>query len=166
MFAATGALATEPAAPLIVSKNAAIAAPPASVWATIGKFADLTWITSIVKASSATDGNTVGSVRTLDLGGPKLTEKLTAYDGPGMSYGYTIIDTPENRKIVPVSDYHSTLTVRPGADGGSLVSWEGRFERADTSEHPAAGQDDAAAVKAISGIYSTGLADLAKKFAK
>ena len=50
-----------------------IAAPPAKVWAIVQNFSDLTWV-PVVKSSTATEGNNVGSVRTLDLGGPKLVE--------------------------------------------------------------------------------------------
>jgi hypothetical protein len=61
---------------LKVTQSVEIAAPPAKVWGIIKNFEDLTWHPAI-KASSATDGSKVGSVRTLDLGGPKLVERLT-----------------------------------------------------------------------------------------
>ena len=45
-----------------------------------------------VKSDTATNGNTVGSVRTLDLGGPKLIESLTKYDATKLRYSYRITD--------------------------------------------------------------------------
>jgi len=58
------------AAPVLhETKVMEIAAPPAKVWGVIEQFSDLTWVPP-VKSSTATQGNAVGSVRTLDLGGP------------------------------------------------------------------------------------------------
>ncbi len=161
-FAWTAA-AHDAAPTLNVTKRVELHAAPAAVWSTIGNFADLTWV-SLVKSSTATRGNAVGSVRTLDLGGPQLVERLTKYEPKKMRYAYAILNTPANRKVLPVSHYHSVIAVMPAAGGGSTVTWHGTFERADTSATPAAGQDDAAAVKAVTGVYETGLGDLAKKF--
>jgi len=58
------------AAPVLhETKTMEIAAPPDKVWGVIEQFSDLTWVPP-VKSSTATQGNAVGSVRTLDLGGP------------------------------------------------------------------------------------------------
>lgn len=155
------ALAPARAAPaaLHADQTVAIDAPPARVWSIVRNFADLTWHPA-VKNSTATDGNKPGSVRTLDLGGPKLTEELVVYDPKGMLYTYRITDDPANVKVLPVTEYVSTISVRPGTDKGSVVEWQGTFMRADHSDAPAPGQDDAAAVKAISGVYAGGLAHL------
>ena len=53
-----------------------IAAPPAKVWAIIQNFNDMSWHPA-VKSTDAPAGNAIGTVRTLDLGGPKLIEQLT-----------------------------------------------------------------------------------------
>ncbi len=125
----------------------------------VRNFSDLTWHPAI-KASTATQGNTPGSVRTLDLGGPKLVEQLVAYDAPDMQYTYRITDNPANVKVLPVTSYVSTISVRPDPGRGSIVDWRGTFMRADPSSTPQAGMDDAAAVKSISGVYGGGLAHL------
>ncbi len=138
-----------------------ISAPPAKVWAIIQNFSDLTWHPAI-KKSEATTGNTVGSIRTLDLGGPKLTEELTKYNASKMTYSYKFTDDPNNIKVIPAANYHSTITVKPGPNHGSTVVWRGSFTRADPSPTPAAGMDDAAAVKAITGVYRGGLDNLKK----
>ena len=139
-----------------------IAASPAKVWGIVENFGDLTWVPP-VKSSTATEGNTVGSVRTLDLGGPKLIEKLISYDPAKRSYTYVITDDPANKKALPVSHYRSVITVAPGSGDGSKVTWTGNFERADTGASPAAGMDDASAKKAVAGVYKVGLDNLKKK---
>ena len=157
---ATAALA-QSAAPLHLDRTVAIDAPPAKVWSMIGHFAGMTWHPAI-KASSATQGDTPGSVRTLDLGGPRLVEQLAAYDAAKMTYTYTITDLPANTQVLPVTAYTSTISVRPGPNATSVVDWQGTFRRLDPSATPQSGQDDAAALKAIDGVYSGGLAQLKK----
>ena len=162
MVGATGA--ARAAAPVLhETKTMAIAAPPAKVWAVIENFADMSWVPP-VKSTTATEGNTPGSVRTLDLGGPKLMERLKAYDAKRMTYTYAITDDPANMKTLPVSDYVSTITVAPSGTG-SLVTWTGSFKRADTSEKPPATMDDKAAEGAIAGVYDAGLGGLKAKAA-
>lgn len=46
-------------------------------------------------------------------------------------------------------DYSSTIGVTP-AGSGSVVTWRGSFQ-------PAGGADDAAAAKAMGGVYRAGL---------
>jgi carbon monoxide dehydrogenase subunit G len=155
----TGAFAAAPE--LKVSQSVTIAASPDKVWAIIKNFGDLTWHPA-VKASPATDGENVGSVRTLDLGGPKLVERLTAKSDAMMSYSYAITDDPANVKVVPVTDYQSTIKVTKSGKG-SKVTWSGHFHRADPSAKPAADQDDKSAIKAVTGIYKGGLDALKKR---
>lgn len=138
-----------------------IAAPPAKVWAIIHDFSDLTWV-PVVKSSTATEGNTTGSIRTLDLGGPKLVEQLKDYNDAGMTYTYAITDDPANVKSLPVTHYTSTITVKPSGSG-SRVIWIGSFKRADTGPTPAATMDDATATTAVGGVYNAGLDNLKKK---
>jgi len=152
------------AAPLLhETKTMEIGASPAKVWAVIESFGDMTWVPP-VKASNATMGNTPGSVRTLDLGGPKLMEQLKTYDAASMTYTYVITPDPANVKTLPVSDYASTITVKPSGMG-SLVTWTGAFKRADQGDHPAANMNDKAATDAIGGVYDAGLGGLKAKVA-
>jgi hypothetical protein len=92
--------------------------------------------------------------------GAKIEESLYKYDAPSMSYSYYIdkVDT----KVLPVTNYSSTLVVEP--DGAkSKVEWRGAFFRADPLFDPPPGQDDAAATKAVTALYVSGLAALKKK---
>ena len=139
-----------------------IAAPPAKVWTIIHNFPDLTWVPP-VKSSTATNGNKPGSVRTLDLGGPQLKEQLVRYNAANHSYTYRITADPANVKVLPVRDYLSTISVKPGANHGSTVVWQGSFNRADPSANPAPEGNDAAAEKAITGVYRAGLDNLKTK---
>ena len=155
--------AAHAAAPtLSVRESTTLKAAPAQVWAVVQNFGDMSWVPP-VKNTTATQGNTPGSVRTIDLGGPKLVETLRGYDAGSMSYHYTIDDTAANKATLPVSNYSSTLQVQPGADGGSVVNWSGTFQRADTSDTPKAGMDDATAQTAVKGVYQAGFAGLAKR---
>jgi len=162
-IAVIGSIGTvQAAAPVLTeTKTIEIAAPPAKVWSVIAQFSDLTWVPP-VKASTATQGNMVGSVRTLDLGGPRLLEELKAYDAAAMSYTYVITRDPANVKTLPVTDYTSTITVKPSA-AGSLVTWTGTFKRADQGDAPAATMDDKTATTAIGGVYDAGLGGLKAK---
>ncbi len=144
-----------------VTESVSIDAPPAKVWGIIQNFGDMSWHPA-VKSDTATNGNTVGSVRTLDLGGPKLIESLTKYDATKLRYSYRITDDPNNVKTLPVTKYSSSLSVKKGAKGSTTVTWTGRFLRADPSPTPAAGQDDESAVKAVTGVYRGGLDNLKK----
>ena len=144
---------------LHVSHSVSIDAPAARVWGIVHDFGNLTWVPA-VKSSHATMGNKAGSVRTLDLGGPILTERLVHYDAPAMMYKYRIQNTPSNLKTLPVSHYVSVITVKSLGHAKSKVTWTGDFERADTSAHPKKGMGNHAALTAVKGIYSTGLANL------
>ncbi len=162
VFASAGA--AHAAAPLLhETKTMDIAAPPAKVWAVIQNFGDMSRVPP-VKASAATKGNAPGSVRTLDLGGPKLVEQLETYDAGAMTYTYVITPDPANVKTLPVTDYTSTITVKPSGTG-SLVTWTGAFKRADQGDHPAANMDDKTATGAIGGVYDAGLGGLKSKVA-
>lgn len=150
------------AAPVLSeSRTMEIAAPPAKVWSVIEQFSDMTWVPP-VKSSTATQGNIVGSVRTLDLGGPRLVEELKAYDSQAMTYTYVITSDPANIKTLPVTDYTSTISVKPSATG-SVVTWMSTFKRADQGDAPAANMDDKTANGAIAGVYGAGLDGLKAK---
>jgi hypothetical protein len=74
--------------------------------------------------SAATNGKIPGSNRTLDFGGPVLTETLVAYNGPAHTYTYKIADTAANLRVVPVRGLIAQISAVPAADGGSVATWE------------------------------------------
>jgi len=65
---------------------------------------------------------------------------------------------------LPLTDYNAVMTVEKGDKAGETkVTWMGRFYRLYKLNPPIPeGQDDATAVKAIEGIFDSGLANLQK----
>jgi len=140
-----------------------IAAPVDKVWEVAGTFSDVTWVPA-VKSSTATKGNTIGSIRTLDFGGGvTLTETLVSYDASRHRYTYRIINNAANQKTAPISDMQATISVMPADGGGSIATWNASFRRVDQSANPAPGMDDATALKQIAATLTMGLAGLKKK---
>ncbi|MEO5696639.1 MAG: SRPBCC family protein [Burkholderiaceae bacterium] len=135
-----------------------INAPPAAVWARIKNFDALKDWHPAVAASPADQGNNVGSVRELELkGGGRLTETLEGYDDAKMKYSYR----GKDGGALPVTNYTSTISV--SAEGTqSVVEWRGAFYRGYPNNDPPPDQNDEAAVKAIKGVYQSGLENLKK----
>lgn len=141
-----------------VTEQITIAAPPAAVWARIRNFDALKDWHPAVAESPASKGNEEGSVRSLKLkGGGALTETLEAHDDARMRYSYRAKDGG----ALPVTNYTSTISVR--AEGSqSVVEWRGAFYRGHPNNDPPPDQNDEAAVRAVTGVYQSGLAHLKK----
>lgn len=139
-----------------VTEQVTLDAPPAAVWAKIRNFDALKDWHPAVASSPADKGNQEGSVRTLTLkGGGTLIETLEAYDDAKMRYSYRAKDGG----ALPVTNYTSTISVRP--DGGkSIVEWRGAFYRGYPNNDPPPDQNDEAALRAVTGVYQAGLANL------
>jgi carbon monoxide dehydrogenase subunit G len=133
-------------------------APPGAVWAKIKNFDALKDWHPAVAQSPADKGNSVGSVRQLKLkGGGELTETLEGFDDAKMKYSYRAADGG----ALPVTNYTSTISVS-GEGNQSVVEWRGAFYRAYQNNDPPPDQNDEAAVKAITGVYKSGLENLKK----
>jgi len=145
-----------------VRESIEINAPPARVWAVIGNFQDMGWLQPVSKTEGE-KGNEIGATRRLTLSpGATVDEELYKYDAEKMSYSYRI--TAVDVKVLPVTNYSSTLTVSPGADGkGAVLEWAGAFYRGYPLNDPPPELDDEAAVKAVSGLYRAGLEAFKKK---
>lgn len=138
-----------------------INAPSAKVWAMVGDFNGFDKWVPPVEASSATSGNTVGSVRTLSItGGEKLNEVLESYDAAGMKLGYKMREP--NTKVLPVNNYSSTIMVAAQGTNASKVTWRGAFYRGFMNNNPPAELNDEAALKAVTGLYKVSLEKLKK----
>jgi hypothetical protein len=131
-----------------VTETVDTSARPKAVWKVIGKFdAIVDWLPGVA-SSPATKHSAVGSVRTITLkaaGNPTVVETLTARGGHSYSYKIDKVDP----KVLPVTGYTSTISVAK-TKTGSTVTWHGDFT-------PAGGADDAAAEKAVGGLYRSGL---------
>src|SRR4051812_16701494 len=145
-----------------VRESIEINAPPAKVWAAIGNFQDMNWLAPVSKTEGE-KANEIGATRRLTLSpGATVDEELYKYDAEKMTYSYRI--TAVDVKVLPVTNYSSTLTVSPGADGkGSQLEWTGAFYRGYPLNDPPPELSDEAAVKAVSGLYQSALEALRKK---
>jgi mxaD protein len=145
---------------LTVTQTIEIKAPPEAVWSRISDFNGLnTWHPAVAKSEilSGTN-NKKGAIRLLTLqDGGTIKEKLLRYNSQGMSFKYSIIEG-----VLPVSHYISTIRVKPGKDGGSVVEWYGKFQRKSPLAYPPAGEDDATATNTITAVYKAGLENLKK----
>jgi len=141
-----------------VVEKVTINAPAAAVWARIKNFDAIKDWHPAVAESPASQGNTVGSVRSIKLkGGGELIESLEGYDDAAMKYSYRAKDGG----ALPVTNYTSTITVTASGNQ-SIVEWRGAFYRGHPGNEPPPEQNDDAAVKAITGVYQSGLANLKK----
>lgn len=143
---------------LKVAEVCEINAPAETVWKKVNNFGDLGAWHPAIKTTEIISGenNKVGAVRLLTLqDGATLKETLLSYDEKKTQYGYNIIESP-----LPVSEYTSTVSVGKDRKGVSKVTWSGHFKRKDTSDQPAAGQDDTTATKTMSIVYRSGLDNL------
>lgn len=139
---------------LTVARSYKLPAAPGKTWAAIKDFGGVhTWIPAVEKTDISKGGhNKVGTVRVLGLkGGGGVTEKLTAYSGAGHSMSYKMLESP-----LPVVGYRSTLAVKPGKSGGSIVNWSANFKAKE-------GTPDAEAKKVIEGIYDSSVDNLKKQ---
>jgi carbon monoxide dehydrogenase subunit G len=135
-----------------------IAAPPAAVWSRIKNFDALKDWHPAIAESPADKGNAEGSVRRVKLkNGGELLETLESHDDAKMKYSYRAKDGG----ALPVSNYTSSITVT-GEGNQSVVEWRGAFYRGYPNNDPPPEQNDEAAVKAVTGVYTSGLANLKK----
>jgi hypothetical protein len=139
-----------------VMESVDLAIPPEKVWQVIGNFQDMGWHPA-VQSTEGKGGNTPDSAtRTLTLkGGGVIAEELAKYEADKMSYSYRI--TNVDVKVLPVTNYASTITVLPGDNGGSKVEWRGAFYRGYPNNDPPPELNDDTAIKAVTGVYRAGL---------
>ncbi len=141
-----------------VSEKITINAPADVVWARIRNYDALKDWHPAVAESAADKGNAEGSVRLVKIkGGGEITETLEAWDDAKKRYSYRAKDGG----ALPVTNYTSTISV--AAEGsGSVVEWRGAFYRGYPNNDPPPDRNDEAAVKAVTGVYTSGLANLKK----
>jgi hypothetical protein len=157
MFAASVAMAHGPTRQKVVESIQVDVAPDVA-WARIKDFNALHSWHPAIESTTATDGNNVGSIRTLTLkGGGQVIEELETYSDNDHKMSYRMKDPGP----VPVNNYSSTLSVKPVEGGpGSIIEWRGAFYRAYMNNDPPPEKNDDAAVKAVTDIYKAGLENL------
>lgn len=137
-----------------------INAPADKVWEVIGNFQDMSWHPAFAK-TEGTGGNDANATRVLTLAsGGTISEKLLKHDKDSRALSYEI--TEVDVKVVPVTNYGATISVKGTAEK-SIVEWRGSFYRGFVNNDPPPELSDEAAVKAITGVFQTGLAALKAK---
>jgi len=153
------ALAHGPSRQKVVEKIE-IDAPAAKVWAIVGNFQDLNWLPAVAK-TEGTGGNAVDAKRKLTLkSGGVIEESLTRYDEAGLVIAYKIDQV--DPKVLPVNTYSSTITLKEEG-GKTSVEWKGAFYRGFMNNDPPPELSDEAAIKAVTDVYTSGLAALKAK---
>ncbi len=143
-----------------VTETVEINAPPDKVWKAIGNFQDMSWHPAVAKVEGQ-GGNDPNATRTLTLkSGGTIAEKLDGYDAAKMQYKYEITDV--DVKVLPVKNYSSSISVKDNG-GKSTVEWKGAFYRGYMNNDPPPELNDEAAIKAVTGVYRTGLDALKQK---
>ncbi len=151
----------DPPKTLRVAQTIVIKAPVEAVWAASKDFDGLAkWHPALEKDEIVKGTNNVpGAVRSLSLkGGGMIQEQLLAFSDSMHSFKYKILESP-----LPVAGYVSTFTVKAGKGDTTIINWVGKFKRKNSADNPPDDQTDDAARKVISGIYSSGLANLKKQ---
>lgn len=147
-----------------ITEAVTIGASPDRVWEAIGNFQDMSWHPAVTRTEGA-NGNAADATRKLTLqGGGTIDEVLAKHEPAARSYSYRI--TAVDVKVLPVTNYSSTLVVLPAAGGGSTVEWRGAFYRGYPNNDPPAELNDEAAMKAVSGVYRAGLDALKARLEK
>lgn len=141
------------------TESVEINAPADKVWAVVGNFQDMGW-TGIATKTEGTGDNAPGATRKLTVPNGTLDEKLLKYNAEGKTYSYEL--PKADPKVLPVSNYSSTITVT-GEGDKSKVEWKGAFYRSYVNNDPPPEESDEAAVKAVTGLYQAALANLKKK---
>ena len=123
-------------------------APAQAIWDILSDFAGIKVGGPIT--SFETEGEGVGMVRTIGMGGASVVERLDVHDADAMTFTYVITndDAP-----LPVSNYSATVTVTATGENSVHVDWTGTF---------APKGDEAAAIKVVQGIYKGGIAGARK----
>ena len=145
-----------------VTEEITINASPDAVWKMVGDFAGIANWHPAVEKSPATKGNEIGSERTLTVkGGGTIVEEIEGYDAANKVLKYRAKDGG----ALPVTNYSSMIMV--SAEGsGSKVTWRGAFYRGFPNNDPPPELNDEAAVKAVTGVYKSGLESLKSKLEK
>jgi mxaD protein len=165
LAALTGAVFTSPAlshgpTPQKTDVSVEIDAPFDAVWEVLADFASIAdWHPAVHSASPGENDKS----RVLTLDGGSITETLDVSSKERGVIAWRL-GTP-NPDALAVSSYNDKLMVEPAGDQKTTVRWIGRFYRADTSNFPADGQTDEAAIEAMTRYVETGLAGLEAYFA-
>lgn len=141
-----------------VAETVEINAPADKVWSVIGNFQDMSWHPAVTKTEGE-GGSDAGAKRTLTLESGVINEELLDVDAEKKMLRYKI--TEVDVKVLPVNNYTAWLSV--AEEGGkSVVTWRAAFYRGYMNNDPPAELNDEAAIKAVKGVFRSGLDNLKK----
>jgi Polyketide cyclase / dehydrase and lipid transport len=150
--------------PQKLEKEVVIKADPVKVWAIVKDFGNMQkWhpLVASTKLEQKKDENgDPATYRTLTLkDGGTIYERLGNVNDADMKIKYYI-----ESGVLPVKDYNATMSVKAGPGAGeTTVTWLARFYRKYSLNPPIPpGEDDESAVKAVTGVFDSGLANLKK----
>ena len=145
-----------------IKESITINAKPEEVWDVIKDFGKInTWHPSISKVESD------GKNRTIyysPRNNTPIKQKLENYNAEKMMYKTSI--TEVDIKYFPVSTYTANISVKGNDDGTSTVLWKGAFYRAFLNNDPPPELNEAAAIKAVTEFFQSGLNNLKSKLEK
>ena len=141
-----------------VVESIEINASPDAVWNLIKDFGDAKWIPAVANSSSD-KANEKGAIRELTLKkGGVIKEELKEYDAATKTIKYRVHVEPDCA-VFPVNNYSATLAIT-AAGAGSKVEWTSAAYRCFTPNNPPPGQDEKAAIEAMTTLSKEGLANL------
>ncbi len=143
-----------------VTESVEINASAETVWKVVGDFHDMSWLPEVITTEGGAKPEFAHRKLVLQ-GGASISESLTKYDADNMSYSYRIDDV--DVKVLPVTNYSSTITVAPIEGNKSKVEWRGAFYRGDPNDNPPPELNDETSIAAVQGLYRKGLDNLKQK---
>jgi hypothetical protein len=132
-----------------VSVEGDISAGIEDVWKVVSDFVG---VIAMMGVPVESEGDGIGMTRTVPMGGSEIIERLEAIDPEAHTTSYSIVSGP-----IPVKGYLSTISLDPGGDDATHITWSGRFEPDGIS--------DDEAVKMIEQVYAGGIMAIQKQFA-
>ena len=145
-----------------IKESVTINAKPEVVWNVIKDFEKINnWHPSISKVESD------GKIRTIfysPRNNTPITQKLESHSNEKMMYKTSIIEV--DIKNFPVNTYTANISVKGNEDGTATVLWKAAFYRAYVNNDPPPELNEAAAIKAVTEFFQSGLNNLKSKLEK
>jgi hypothetical protein len=150
------------AAPLKSIETIDIAAAPERVWAVVSDFEGYNWLPGVARVEASGDHTPEQARRRLIMSdGGVIDETLVRWDAEKKTVAFH--RDRDDVKSLPAINYMTHVTVKPGADGRTLVEWKGRFYRGHPFNDPPPGLDDDTAQAAVDALHRANLTALKKK---
>jgi carbon monoxide dehydrogenase subunit G len=111
-----------------------------TVWDLVSDFGGVGRISPEVQ-SCEVEGDGVGAVRTINLSGMVIRERLEGFDGKSCTFSYSMLEGP-----IPFKNYLAHVTLSDAGANRTRIKWAGSFE-------PAGGVPAEQLEQLVQGIY-------------